>query len=359
MYPANPIVPRLRAAVAACAAGAALAACGMGPSVETVALEATVLTDSVSLALPTGLMVWQNSLVVQDPRAASAVRIFDTAGRLRGSTGRKGFGPGEFSSPSAVLPRPGHPGEFWVFDSRLSRLTPFRVPDLLAGGTQHAGQRVQLASPLVVEAPVWLDDSTLVAQNAMLRAGDKRFSFLRQDGALRASAGEEPASEEKLTRFLKQQVYGGPMAARPGHPQFLVASRYAGRLELYGTDGALVRRFDVPQAFEPDVEPTPDGVNFFSNEGQRVGYPDVAVTDRLVFALFSGQKDKDNPESMFAREVHVFGWDGRLRHILALDNAVLQIALSDDGRTLYAVRHEPYPQVLAYPLPAFALPAET
>ncbi len=350
---------RIRARVAACAAGATLAACGMGPSVETVALEGTVLTDSVSLALPTGLVVWQNSLVVQDPRAASAVRIFDTAGRLRGATGRKGFGPGEFTSPSAVLSRPGHPGEFWVFDARLSRLTPYRVPDLLAGGTQRAGERVQLASQLVVEAPVWLDDSTMVALNPMLRAGEARFSFFEPDGALRASAGAPPEGDEALTRFLKQQVYGGPLAARPGHAQFLVASRYAGRLELYGRDGALVRRFEVPDAFEPDVQPSPDGMNFLSNEGQRAGYSDVAVTDRLVFALFSGQKDKDNPVSMLGRQVQVFDWNGRLLRILTLDSAALQIALSDDGRTLYTVRHDPYPQVLAYPLPAFAFSAES
>ena len=52
--------------------------------------------------------------------------------------------------------------------------------------------------------------------------------------------------------------------------------------------------------------------------------------------------------------MHVFGWDGKLVRILKLDSSALQIALSEDERTLYAVRHDPYPQVLSYPLPAFA-----
>lgn len=355
----NPFARRIRTGLLTCAACAAAAACGMGPSVETVALRGTVLTDSVSLASPDGLMVWGGSLLVHDPRAVSAVRIFDTAGRVRGSTGRRGLGPGEFADPAGVLPRPGHPGEFWVYDARLSRVTPFRVADLLAGGTRPAAGAVQLGSSLVVEAPLWLDGSTLVAQSPMLRAGEKRFTFFGADGTVRGSAGEEPEGDEKFTSFLRQQLYGGQMAAHPRRPWFVVVSHFAGRVEVYGRDGARVRRFDVPDAFEPDASPAPDGVNFISGERQRIGYADVAVTDQLVFALFSGRVDKGRSDAVFGDRVHVFDWNGKLLRILDLDTSALQIALSDDGRTLYAVRHDPYPQILSYPLPPIASSAES
>lgn len=347
--------------VSGAAALAALAGCGMlrDRSPEPVALRGTALTDTTSLAVPTDLLVEGGRLVVHDTRGANVVRVFDLQGRPVAAAGREGSGPSEFVDPMGVARRPGRPGEFWVYDGRLARLTPFQVADL-SGGQRGTAPPVRLSSGLVIETPLWLDDTTVVALNPMIKMGEGRFVIFGADGMARRTVGDPPPGDTRtLTAFIRQQLYGGRMAAHPTRPEFVVASHYAGRLEVYGRDGKLVRAFKVPDAFEPDVRAAPDYVNFLPNDGFRVGYVDVAVTADRVYALFSGRLDKDASDAFFGDQVQVFDWQGNLLQVLKLDVSALRIALDPESATLYVVRHDPYPQVVSYRLNDAPAPAES
>jgi hypothetical protein len=347
-----PSVRSLTSRASGAAALLAVAGCGLlgkgGP--DPVALRGTVLTDTTSLAVPTDLLVDEGKLVVHDTRGANVVRVFDLQGRAVAEAGREGSGPSEFVDPMGVARRPGRPGEFWVYDGRLARLTPFKVSEL-AGGRTASAAPLRLSSGLVIETPLWLDDTTVVALNPMIKTGEGRFVIFGPDGVARGTVGDPPPGDTRtLTPFIRQQLYGGRMAAHPTRPEFVVASHYAGRLEVYGRDGKLVRGFQVPDAFEPDVRPAPDHVNFLPNDGFRVGYVDVAVTADRIYALFSGRLDKDEGDAFFGDQVQVFDWQGNLLQVLKLDSSVLRIALDPQAATLYAVRHDPYPQVVSYRL---------
>lgn len=342
----------LSARASGAAALLAVAGCGLmgkgGP--EPVALHGTALTDTTSLAVPTDLLVEDGKVVVHDTRGANVVRVFDLQGRELAATGREGSGPAEFAGPMGMARRPGRPGEFWVYDGRLARMTPFQLQDL-ANGRPAAATPLRLSAGLVIETPLWLDDTTVVALNPMIKTGQGRFVIFGADGVARRTVGAPPPGDtRKLNDFVRQQLYGGRMAAHPTRPEFVVASHYAGRLEVYGRDGGMVRTFEVPDAFEPDVHAAPDHVNFLPNEGFRVGYVDVAVTADRIYALFSGQLDKDEGDAFFGDQVQVFDWEGNLLQVLRLDSPALRIALDPQAGTLYAVRHDPYPQVVSYRL---------
>lgn len=348
--------PRLFAAMPLLAAAGCGLAGDSGP--PPVALRGTALTDTAALAVPTDIAIDGGTLIVHDTRSVNVVRVFDLQGRPLAAAGREGSGPSEFVDPMGITRRPGRDGEFWVYDGRLTRLTPFRVADLVAGGTGGSAEPTRLSSGLVIEAPLWLDDSTLVALNPMFKVGEGRFVLFGADGVARGTVGDPPPGDDRgLTPFVRQQLYGGRMAAHPTRPEFVVASHFAGRMEVYGRDGRLVRAFQVPFAFEPDVHAAPDRVNFLPNKDFRVGYVDVAVTADRIYALFSGRLDRDEGDAYFGDLVQVFDWEGKLLQVIKLDVSAVRIALDGGTRTLYAVRHDPYPQVMSYRLDDAALAA--
>jgi hypothetical protein len=333
----------------------AATACGSAAAVQPVALQGHALTGAAAgLGLPIGMVDAGGTVVVQDAHPSPALRLFDGQGRQLAQTGRQGSGPGEFASPVDVFGRPGHPLEFWVYDTRLGRLTAYDAAKAADGAVPALGDPLALSEPVLVEAPRWLDDSTLVALNGMGRAGQRRFSLYGADGVLRRTVGEPPAGEEQVRPFVRQQAYGGKIAVHPARPWFVLASRYAGRLEVFDREGALVRRMEVPHAFAPDFSPARDGLNMQRGKDFRFGYIDVAATEGRVFGLFSGRKATERDPN-FASEVHVFGWDGRLARVLTLDQSAFRIALSADGHTLYAICHDPEPFVVAYDLTSTTL----
>lgn len=329
-----------------------------GTGAGGAALRSRALTDTLSLARPTGLVAARGTVVVMDGLSAEVVRVFDRAGALVAAAGREGPGPREFVGAVGLFPRPGRPGELWVHDMRLNRLSPVDLDTLLRapGAAAAVGSPVSLSPGLLLESPRWLDDSTLVALNPMLEAGEGRFALFGADGVRRRTVGAPPPGEAGVAAFVRQQAYGGHMAVHPSRPLFVIGSRYAGRLEAFGPDGALRVRFQVPQAFEPDFRPAPDGLNMIRGGDFRFGYLDVAATGERVYALFSGRSTSEfGTRAEDAREVHVFGWDGRLRKVLRLDTAVDRLAVDEAAGALYATRSSPYPQVVTFPLDPAAL----
>lgn len=318
-------------------------------------LRGRLLSDTVSLALPTGLTLTPDGrVVVVDARAPEAVRVFDTAGTLVARLGREGAGPGEFVSAVSVFGRPGHPGELWVYDARLQRVVQLR------GGAQDGGTRaadafgsvIRLQPGLIVESPRWVDDSTLVALNPMIPSREGRFVRFGADGVRRATMGQPPPGGWG-SAFVRQQAWGGDMAVHPSRPLFVLASRYAGRLEAFDRDGALQVKFQVPQEFEPDISPADDGLNMVRGDDFRFGYLDVAATAGHVYGLYSGRLQRDaSAAADVADQVHVFDWQGALQRVIRLDTPIEHLTVDAAGQTLYGTRIDPHPQVVAFSLSA-------
>lgn len=324
---------------------------GSGTGSAAAVLRGKALTDTLALMLPVGIVLLDDRVVVQDAYGASTVRVFSGDGGLIASNGRRGAGPGEFVDPVDAFARAGRPGEFWVFDARGARLTPFTLaPQDGRVRLERASDPVRLDPGLVVEAPRWLDDSTLVALDPMLAPGDRRFALFGVDGVRRRSVGEPPPGSTKIRPFIRQQAYGGKLAVHPREPLFVLASRFAGRMEVFGSDGVLRTRLAVPDAFEPDFTPAPDGVNMKRGHEFRDGYVDVAVSPDRIYGLFSGLPDRKDGAN-YGRAVHVFDWSGRLLGVLPLDGPAFRIAVDGMDRQLYALRHDPQPQLVRYDLP--------
>lgn len=319
------------------------------PPLEAIALEAAPLSDGPALAMPTQVAVIEGRVVLVDGRAEHPIHVLDGAtGALLASLGRSGEGPGEFMWPRALDPA-GPDGSFWVYDAGLSRLTLVEPDRWLE---QPASSRVtmQIRSPAQTLGVV-RTASGIVATGFF---ADGRLGWFDDDGAYAGATGRIPQSAVEAPPGVLQHAYRGTLKPDPGRQRLVLAARHAGFLEVFGSDGEVLRRIEGPHPFEPafEVVAGEGGPSMATGDDLRFGYMDVAPTAERIYALFSGRTRAAHPDdATYGRTVHVFRWDGSLEQVLELDVDAFAIAVDEGRGRLLAVRHLPTPAVVSFELP--------
>jgi len=319
------------------------------PSVADT-LRATVLFDGEALGRPQSVGVVGDWLLVSDvprPHALHVIRRSD--GRHLKSWGREGGGPGEFRNLWSI--QPDGRGRAWLYDPGQTRLTLLDLPTLLADRGDPVRRSVNLRADLMPMTAVWVSDTLLMSSGMFARG---RLALFDAAGRLKATAGPLPPAREGVPPAVAQHAYSGTLVRHPSRPLVAIGTRHADRVEIYHADGRPVRVARGPRGFEPVYEvQVRGGVPVMASGGEmRFGYVDLAAAGEHLYGLYSGHSREERPgRASFGGEVHVFDWNGVLVHVLPLDHLALALAVSDDERTLYTVRHDPTPAVLQHALP--------
>jgi hypothetical protein len=82
-----------------------------------------------------------------------------------------------------------------------------------------------------------------------------------------------------------------------------------------------------------------------------MGYLSGAMDDTCIYGLFCGKEEEANAIATYADEIHVFTYDGKLKEKLQLATPAFGICIDRKERALYAIVHEPEPQIMKYHLP--------
>ena len=305
-----------------------------GPRIDdldTEVLRGTVLAGGDEFGLPTRLEVTGDELLVLDRYRTEPILALDRAsGRVLRSFGREGEGPGEFKSPVSLV---ADESGIAVLDVGLNRIT------WLASGPSMFTMLTTTQIGLDAAAT----DFVLTADGDYLVSGfmaDGRLARLNHDGGLVEYAGR-PARMDGLPAERRIEALQGSLRATPARDRFVRTHRFASRLELVDAQASTSTVAWGPERFEP-------------RSGQyetRFGYLDSAPSSDGFFALYSGRTREEYPDrANYGAVVHEFDWDGRLRAEHRLDADVITIAWSEEDRLLYAVRHDPLPEVLVYSL---------
>jgi hypothetical protein len=326
-----------------------------GGKVQRVARSDTLRSETLfagdALGRPQAIGIVEDWLLVGDaprPRALHVIRRAD--GRHLASWGRKGGGPGEFRTLWGI--QPDRDGRAWLYDPSQSRLTLVDVPTVLAGAGNPVRRMVRLQADLVPMTAQWLADTLLVSSGLFTRG---RLAMFDANGRLKSVSGPLPAAREGVPPQVAQHAYTGTLVRNPSRPLVAIGTRHADRVEIYDLhNGGLMRVARGPRGFEPVYEVQVRGGHpaMASSDDMRFGYVDLAARGDHLYALYSGASRGERPgRASFGGEVHVFDWEGTLLRILPLDHLALALAVSEDARTLYTVRHDPAPAVLRAPLP--------
>jgi len=317
-------------------------------------LAGRVLNEGEFLGRPGALVALDTYLVVLDDAGDSIVHVLRRADGTRArSFGRRGAGPGEYMAAwTLVKPRTAARDEVWIFDVSLQRLTHVALGNVESAPAGRLDTRqVQLRGDAPATSPQWVGDSILITPGFF---PDARFARFGPTGELRDRVGPLPEGHSEVPPQVRQHAFVGTLARSEARGLVALATRHADRIEIYRPDGELVRRVRGPLGFDPrfTVGSGEGGKPILqTGDDLRFGYVDVAATDDRIFALFSGRTRGDHgPEAVFGRHVHVYDWSGRLLEVIELDADLLALTVDVDGGTLYGVRHDPVPAVIAYPL---------
>lgn len=331
-------------------------------------LEGVVVVPSERFASPTRLALTKSYLVVADAAADSVLHLYSrTDGSFIRSLGRHGEGPGEFRGVWSISGIDGDAA--WFYDFRLRRLTYLDLRPAVDDFPRPGPTSLQLNVGVTLLDPVLRGD-TIVALGFF---SGGRMGVFNRAGDLVREAGPMPGDTSKVPYAALQHAFQSFMAARPDRAMLAVATRHAGRIEVYDSAGNSLRLAATPFSFEPffRVVQVDSQFAFTSDDDLRFGYVGLAVSQECIIGLFSGRTRWWAPGvANFGRHLHVFGWDGGFRGAYALDADLISIAFDDRTGALYGVRHEPEPGIVAYrdpglsrcayrpgsPLPAISAP---
>lgn len=328
-------------------------ACERAPEPPSPTLTGEVIATGDFLDQPGQMEVADDRLVVLD-RSAPRVHVFDLTGAHLGSFGQNGEGPGEYRSAVHVQRDARDSRGVWIFDRTLGRMTRLRfgrgpLPEMKEMVSLNAGTGVFLH-------PAWLDDTTLVVSAISPTYSDGRLLLTNRAGGATRMIGKPPRhpGSAAVPTTVLQHAYEGPLTVRPDRSRFALATRQADRVEIFRANGAQLAEVVGSTGFLPEFEvrERAEGVSMATGNDLRAGYVGLASTDEHIYALFSGQlRSEAGANTFFGREVHVFDWSGKKVGQIELDEIAAAIAVTPDGRQMFAIRHDPEPAVVRYELP--------
>lgn len=311
-----------------------------------------VLNGGEFLGRPSVLAAVNDYLVVLDDGSDSVIHVLRQGDGFRvRSLGRRGEGPGEYKSAWSLLKSHHGSEAVWVFDVGLQRITRLDLTKAAAaGGPRLDIQSLQLRGEASATGPLWLGDTLLITPGFFTQGRLARFA---RTGEFRDIVGGPPPGRNDIPIHVRQHAYTGSLAKSESRGLVALATRHADLIEIYRTDGTLVKRVSGPFKFQPRFGVTVRGAGPSMSTGDdlRFGYVDVTATDDRIFALFSGRtREGYGGDAVVGRHVHVFDWDGKLVDVLELDSDLISLTAGPEGDVLFGIRHDPAPAVLAYPV---------
>ncbi len=290
------------------------------------------------LKFPTRIAAVGTKVVLLDARGDSLVSIFDArSGELLDAFGNRLGNPSRdgFSDAWDVAPVAGDTNAFWLLELRNQRLTHVALNSVAEGRVAQVGRRVELPGDEPVTGAVQLMDSSF-ASVGYFTGG--RFAYFDPTGRFMRFVGPVPPGDTSVLVQIRQHAYQSILKSSPDRSQLAVATRHAGHVSIFSSDGRFIRAAITPSQFEPDYNQEPNAARMILSQNAKIGYLDLATTERNIFGLFSGRLlSKKRSHAYSATYIHVFDWYGRLDRVIKLDMDAVAIAVNPVTGILYTV----------------------
>ncbi len=260
--------------------------------------------------------------------------------------------PVEAFNVHRIAPSPHDPLEFMGYDMFGSTLTTFRV------GNQDKPVTVvrtlMLKSPEAIDGVVWHRDGRISVEpvrDSSLRA------FVLPDGGLSEPSGMSLATlaQDWVTPGAARDAMEGQTCASPNRSKLARAFQFSGRLLVLDSLGQEINEKREKTFFDPQFIVHETGEVVFDQRGNlgRLAYRWCGATRQFIFALYSGSLSRSStrtPEP-YARQVHVYDWNGVLRGGFYLQRSALSLDVTPDGKWLVALEGARDPSLVAYEVP--------
>ncbi len=301
------------------------------------------------LGLPKEVFVIDSLLIVIDSKPQKEhkfITVFSLDGQYLFSFVNKGNGPLEMKNPKSIDFDPSDKMKFWVFDASLYRFIKLSLK------TKIVENYIPLNRGMPYNA-IKLSNGNILSLGFGLTKG--RYVLYDSTGQLIKEAGEIPPGKMKNTPVPVHLVaYQGKIRKTPDATKIIISSRFTDMIEVYLSDGSLMKRFFGPIEKLPIYKTVKVGDNpvmALDDKKSVLGYIDIYVTNRKIYGLYSGRTRSNYAQKTpYGNTIHVFDFEGNLKKIYKTDEDLFAISVTENDSLLLGIQRYDKVQIVVYKL---------
>jgi len=291
----------------------------------------TIMIDS--LYFPTKLHISDSLLVVLDIKSKKNLHLFDMKNNeYILSFGERGKGPGEFIGLGSISQ---FQNEIWAYDLTLGKNVSFNIDSILKGGKYSFSNEIKHYDRARRSyTPLWMNDSTVISPT--MSDSDYRLVVSDKSGNV---IGEEfkmfPAPSSNTPSSIHHQSYHAVFKKCPSKSKFVLANRYSDLIEIYDLRDSTSIRLKTHGNYQPEyvIENANGRSRMAQTDKMRFGYIDVAVTDKIIYTLFSGRVRTQHKKGNYGNIVILYDWEG---------NYISSYTIEEDSISIEAVNDKEF-----------------
>jgi hypothetical protein len=288
-------------------------------------------------------------LIVLDYQLDSLFHRVDLAkNRYIGMFGTKGQGPDDFIHPSSLKIL--DDDRFTCYDLSTDCLN---LIELCQVDDKVGISRMFKYAKMLTFDVVPMSDRLFIVNG---ETDGAMFALIDKDGMVLSLSDEYPhkdESEKNIPARFRAMAYQGTLRGN-SKGYFAYAIRNAKQVHLYKMENnRIVKIGEVIEGYahyEPNM--ASEGGYGVAHKGEYPkSYMDLAVTDKYVYALYSGRSFKEYKLSCYECEtIYVYDWAGKLVNTYRLDVPIVQFCIDEDENMIYAIANIPDPTIVRFKL---------
>lgn len=260
------------------------------------------------------------------------------------SFAKRGEGPEEVLQCTAF--RITSPDSIWVLDSNKRQLTRWSLQT--DKDSLLCVEKIRF-SPTVVSPLdfVWKDSESLFVPDY---SGECRFMEVNRQGDIIRQFSAIPSHRKQVRnmRGAAAQAWRSFIDIRPERQLLVSVTQLGDAVEIFQFDRGEHQVFIGPEG-EPAYQTTSQG---YAIPSGFMGYTDVQMTDRYIYAVFHGRDFKGDLQSEDGGHfLHVFDLKGNPVCRYVLDHAIYGIHIDEEQNVIWATDVNTDEQIIKFHLP--------
>lgn len=300
--------------------------------IEEMQLQLSPLTiDSLTIGQAYGMLLVDSNLLIVDRRSDSLFHWVNLNNFTYRDIGRIGQGPDEFLHFDNFY---SINGKYGFYDRRLRYSNDILFSEHGISLNKNVGYK-SLHYKVV---PTAFDTFIGIGPYE-----EGLFSILDSRGDTINIVGEQPYRDETergIPEIARAMAYQGKIAISSCGKHLVHAIYMAPIISFYKLSpkdiSLSVSHIESYPAYKPEL-----GSNSYASamsKSNKLGYIDIAVTDKYVYSLLSGRSIEESGLSAFTGNVIcVFDWEGTLHRKIICNTDLTTICVSPDDSMIYAV----------------------
>lgn len=227
--------------------------------------------------------------------------------------------------------------QLWSYDVIARKVRFIPLEDLFNGSLSHL-KNIPFTTKLCY--------NIIPLKNGFVASGDiessHKLSFFDSTGRKVAEKGEFNGSFPDGQRFFYKRAFTANINVRPDQKMFTATYLNSDVIEIYKSDGTLLKALHGPENFNVSPSSPSDANNgFVFNEITKMAYVNCYVTQNRIYVLYSGKKI-DELYTDAGHKLFVFDWNGKPISQYRFDDPFLAFGVTNDDLKLYAISSKRY-----------------